>query len=68
MKQLNQVIEEYKTLIQRHKELPQRAAKVKQALYTDIIRFQRNELVTTLEELDNCDDSEIQEKLTLLEV
>ncbi|VEB34939.1 Uncharacterised protein [Legionella sainthelensi] len=66
LKQLNQVIEEYKTLIQRHKELPQRAAKVKQALYTDIIRFQRSELVTTLEELDNCDDSEIQGKINLI--
>ncbi|KTD67616.1 hypothetical protein Lsan_0275 [Legionella santicrucis] len=62
-KQLNQVIDEYKILIQRYNELPQKAVKVKQALYIDIINFQSSELVTTLEELRNSDDSEIQGKM-----
>lgn len=66
LKQLNQVIDEYKILIQRYNELPQRAAKVKQAFYSDVISFQRSELVTTLEELHNNDDSEIQGKINLI--
>ncbi len=66
LKQLNQVIDEYKILIQRYNELPQRAAKVKQAFYTDIINFQSSEFVTALEELHNSDDSEIQGKMNLI--
>ncbi|QEY51168.1 hypothetical protein [Legionella longbeachae] len=65
-KQLNRVIAEYKIFIQRYNELPQRAAIVKQALYTDIINFQHSEPVTTLEELHDNDDSEIQGQMTLI--